>query len=55
MSKLSYLQLNDNELEGTIPAELGNLTKLFELNLANNKLEGHIPANISSCSALNKL
>ncbi|KAK8454715.1 hypothetical protein SEVIR_4G019500v4 [Setaria viridis] len=54
MSKLSYLQLNDNELTGTIPAELGKLTELFELNLANNNLEGHIPANISSCSALNK-
>jgi len=38
----SIRQLNDNELEGTIPVELGKLklTKLFELNPANNKLEG---------------
>jgi len=27
----STRQLNDNELEGTIPAELGKLTELFEL------------------------
>ncbi|KAK1567642.1 hypothetical protein Q3G72_014659 [Acer saccharum] len=30
-SKLSYLQLQDNQLAGTIPAELGKLEQLFEL------------------------
>ncbi|TXG55564.1 hypothetical protein EZV62_020820 [Acer yangbiense] len=29
-SKLSYLQLQDNQLAGTIPAELGKLEQLFE-------------------------
>ncbi|XP_058108973.1 LRR receptor-like serine/threonine-protein kinase SIK1 [Magnolia sinica] len=33
MSKLSYLQLNNNELVGSIPAELGQL-ELFELCMA---------------------
>ncbi|KAJ6417777.1 hypothetical protein OIU84_001205 [Salix udensis] len=54
MSKLSYLQLNDNQLVGSIPPELGKLEQLFELNLADNHLEGPIPHNISSCRALNQ-
>ncbi|KAI5410245.1 hypothetical protein KIW84_055657 [Lathyrus oleraceus] len=50
MSKLSYLQLNDNQLVGEIPNEFGKLEHLFELNLANNRLNGSIPHNISSCT-----
>ncbi|KAJ6339280.1 hypothetical protein OIU77_007276 [Salix suchowensis] len=48
-------QLNDNQLVGSIPPELGKLEQLFELNLANNHLEGPIPQNISVCRALNQL
>lgn len=39
MSKLSYLQLNDNQLVGEIPNGFGKLEHLFELNLANNRLK----------------
>ena len=31
MSNLANLGLNDNDLQGTIPPELGNLTKLSSL------------------------
>ncbi|KAL4195799.1 hypothetical protein AMTRI_Chr04g180140 [Amborella trichopoda] len=48
-------ELNDNQLTGQIPSELGKLTELFDLNLANNYLEGPIPENLSSCVNLNSL
>lgn len=53
MSKLSCLQLNDDQLVDGIPNEFGKLEHLFELNLANNRLNGSIPHNISSCTSLN--
>ncbi|KAF8392846.1 hypothetical protein HHK36_021085 [Tetracentron sinense] len=53
MTKLHYLELNDNQLSGHIPPELGKLTDLFDLNVANNNLEGPIPDNLSSCTNLN--
>ncbi|KAF8392851.1 hypothetical protein HHK36_021090 [Tetracentron sinense] len=55
MTKLHYLELNDNQLSGHIPPELGKLTDLFDLNVANNNLEGPIPDNLSSCTNLNSL
>ncbi|KAK6942104.1 hypothetical protein RJ641_027481 [Dillenia turbinata] len=48
-------QLNDNQLVGSIPSELGKLEQLFELNFANNNMEEPIPSNISLCTALNQL
>jgi len=37
------LPLNDNQLSGTIPPEIGNFTYLQALSLHNNQLSGTIP------------
>ncbi len=34
------LDLSDNELSGSIPSFIGNMTSLVELNLDNNQLDG---------------
>lgn len=41
--RVKSLQLEDNNLVGSIPAELGQLTKLERLLLSNNQLTGCIP------------
>ena len=40
------LVLEDNQLTGSIPPEIGNLTNLTYLNLSNNQLSGIIPDEI---------
>ncbi|MCP4218273.1 MAG: hypothetical protein GY765_26795, partial [bacterium] len=45
------LELRINDMEGTLPAELNNLTELTELRLDNNRLSGTLP----DLSALTKL
>lgn len=46
---IMYRDLHSNRLNGYIPPELGDLTKLFELRLDRNKLSGVIPAsNVSN-------
>ena len=40
------LYLSNNELEGEIPAELGNLTGLRDLYLSHNQIEGCMPLKI---------
>jgi len=40
------LDLLDNELTGSIPSEIGNLTNLTWLYLYNNQLTGEIPESI---------
>lgn len=47
------MQLND--LKGTLPAELGNLSNLEDLNLGFNYLEGEIPASLGNLSKLERL
>ena len=42
------LDLNDNELEGRIPEEYGQLAQLHRLDLHNNLLEGAIPEPLLS-------
>ena len=42
----TVLSLNDNNLTGSIPPEIGNLTNLTHLNLRYNQLSGEIPENI---------
>ena len=44
--------LGRNQLSGTIPAELGNLTRLISLGLENNQLSGTIPAEIGNLTSL---
>ena len=50
--KVSSLSLNDNNLVGEIPPELGGLEELFKLHLDRNKLSGPIPAELSKFSEL---
>lgn len=58
-SQQFYLQnpvyLGTNDLTGTIPSELGLMSKLNILNLANNNLAGTIPSQIGSLTALREL
>lgn len=44
-----------NQLIGTIPKEVGNLTTLSVLNLNSNHLEGRIPTELGRCTALTTL
>lgn len=49
--KVTLLNLNDNNLSGTIPEEIENLDLSF-LNLSNNQLTGEMPASIGNVSTL---
>lgn len=49
------LDLSDNELKGTIPSELGNLTYLEGLYLSENQLSGAIPSALGLLSSLTRL
>ncbi len=44
--RVSRLRLFDNNLEGHIPAEIGNLTKLKTLSIYANRLAGKIPPEL---------
>jgi hypothetical protein len=49
------LDLNSNNLDGTIPASLNDLTALVSLDLTNNQLSGSIPTSLGSLSNLTAL
>jgi Leucine-rich repeat (LRR) protein len=49
------LELNNNELTGPIPPELGDLSNLTELQLYNNQLTGSIPPELGDLSNLTDL
>jgi hypothetical protein len=51
-SKLTSLDLSDNELTSTIPTELGLLSNLTTLILSKNKLSGTIPEELGSLTFL---
>jgi hypothetical protein len=46
------LGINTNNFTGTIPSELGQLSKLWTLNLVQNKLTGTIPSELAQISAM---
>ena len=50
--RVTNLDLNDNQLSGTIPTQLGNLANLEELLLTRNQLTGTIPAELGSLANL---
>jgi len=49
------LDLSENELNGTIPSELGSLTHLEGLNLSQNQLSGTIPFELGNLTNLTAL
>jgi hypothetical protein len=46
------LSLPDNNLNGTLPSSIGNLTELITLNLSTNSLTGSFPPEIGALSNL---
>ena len=58
MSRLTHLEalyLAYNQLTGTIPAELGDMTRLTHLGLLNNQLTGTIPGELANLTKLRQL
>ena len=53
--RVTNLDLNDNQLSGTIPTQLGNLANLEKLLLTRNQLTGTIPAELASLTRLDIL
>jgi Leucine-rich repeat (LRR) protein len=49
------LQLNDNQLSGTLPPELGLLTRLELIYLDNNQFSGALPAEFGRLTGLHSL
>ncbi|CAN6682230.1 unnamed protein product [Malus baccata var. baccata] len=55
-SRLSWLAIDENRLEGLIPESIGNLSKvLSKLYMGGNRIYGNIPASISQLSSLTLL
>ncbi|KAJ8765684.1 hypothetical protein K2173_014806 [Erythroxylum novogranatense] len=50
-----YLDLSDNEFEGSLPSEVGQLEMLGGLDVSNNRLSGEIPASLGNCKSLENL
>lgn len=55
LSNLRRLSLWRNEIGGTIPPQLGTLSRLRYLHLGDNKLTGQVPATISDLTSLEQL
>ncbi|CAK9274201.1 unnamed protein product [Sphagnum jensenii] len=52
LTQLQSLHLENNALDGNLPAWIGSLPVLTELNVTNNNLTGEIPATIQNNSKL---
>ncbi len=53
--RVTSIKLPENQLKGTLPTELGNLTGLTTLNLNKNQLSGSIPPQLGSLTSLTTL
>lgn len=51
-NRVSRLLLEDNNLVGTLPEEIGDLTEVEFLNVSVNKISGSIPTSIGNCTKL---
>lgn len=49
------LNLNDNQLDGSIPASIAQLSQLSRLNLQDNQLSGELPIEISNMTHLQSI
>jgi len=54
-SGLQTVHLNNNEMEGALPSEMGEWSNLRDWRVASNKLTGPIPTEIASASNLETL
>lgn len=54
-TELLHLELHTNEIQGNIPDDIGNLTKLTTLDLGLNSFSGTIPSTLNRLSTLEKL
>lgn len=52
---LKVLELNNNELEGGLPEEVGKMATLEQLLLFCNRLNGTLPSSLSNCTRLKTL
>ena len=52
LGRVIRLNLNRNQLAGSIPAQIGALTNLVQMNLSGNQLAGSIPAQIGALTNL---
>ncbi|WP_299313033.1 hypothetical protein [uncultured Aquimarina sp.] len=52
---VTWLRLSSNNLEGSMPATITNLTSLVSLRLAYNKLSGSLPSSIGALQSLEDL
>ena len=50
--RVTELNLNNNQLSGEVPSELGNLTSLRRLNLTDNQLSGKVPPWLGDLTSL---
>ncbi|XP_022633988.1 LRR receptor-like serine/threonine-protein kinase GSO1 [Vigna radiata var. radiata] len=55
LAYMSGIDLSKNKLNGSIPYELGNLTRLRALNLSHNDLIGQIPTTFSNLEYVESL
>ena len=55
MANLEFLYLYGNQLTGSIPPEIGQLTSLQSLRLHDNKLTGAVPPGIFNLTRLTSL
>jgi tRNA A-37 threonylcarbamoyl transferase component Bud32 len=55
LTDLTNLYLGSNQINGSIPPEIGNLKNLSYLNLSNNNLTGSIPLTLSHLTELTYL
>ncbi|MBV7335690.1 hypothetical protein KFU94_47090 [Chloroflexi bacterium TSY] len=53
--RVAQLELLSNQLNGSLPCELGNLSELVRLNLSNNQISGQFPCELDALSKLEHL
>ena len=53
--RVSFVNLEENNLRGTIPAAIGDLSRAIFIDLSRNQLTGGIPKELSKITDLNRL